>query len=285
MRDLRAALSDGPLLLDGGMGTLLESRGNDVSGDLWSARLLRDDPDEVRRAHEEFVAAGADILITTSYQVGFGVQLADDEVELLLRNSVAVARDAGARFVAASVGPYGAVRADGSEYTGDYDLSRTELRDWHRRRLEALASSGADALAIETVPCLTEVEALCAEVAELGATAWVSLSASSTGWRPGELADAFAVIAATPGMVAAGVNCCAPEAVAGALALVPPGLPGIAYPNSGERWDAQARRWEGDAGIPTDGAQEWIASGARIVGGCCRTTPADIARLAAMLGR
>ncbi|SIT67522.1 homocysteine S-methyltransferase [Microbacterium sp. RU33B] len=283
MPDLRAALAERPVVLDGGLGTLLEARGNDLTSDLWSARLLRDHPDEVSAAHAEFVAAGADVLITSSYQLGFGAAVPDDDVEELIGRSVRVASAAGGRFVAASVGPYGAVRADGSEYTGDYGTSVAELRAWHRRRLHLLADAGADALAIETIPALAEVEALCAELADLGVPAWISLSASSTGWRGDDLAEAFALAAATPGVFATGVNCCAPETVLSTLAHVPSGVAGIAYPNSGERWDAVTRSWAGDAGIPTDAAQSWVEAGARLVGGCCRTTPADIAVLASAI--
>jgi homocysteine S-methyltransferase len=283
MPDIRDALAERPLVLDGGLGTLLEARGNDVSGDLWSARLLREDPREVRAAHEEFVASGADVLISSSYQLGFGASLSDDEVEHLLARSVTIAREAGGRFVAASVGPFGAVRADGSEYTGDYHRTVKELREWHRRRLHALADSGADALAIETIPSPFEVDALCAELATLDVPAWVSLSASSSGWRDDDLASSLAAAAETPGVFAVGVNCCPPDLVLPALARIPASTPGIAYPNSGERWDADARSWSGPAGLDVNDAREWIAAGALLVGGCCRTTPSDIAALAAMV--
>lgn len=281
MPDLACALAAEPLVLDGGLGTLLEARGNDLTGELWSARLLRDDPDEVRAAHEQFVAAGADVIITSSYQVGFGGSIPDAEVVALLRRSVSVARDAGARFVAASVGPVGALRADGSEYTGDYDMTATELREWHRRRLEILADTEADALAIETVPSLTEATALCAELADLGMPAWISMSASSTGLTEADLSAAFSLSAATPGVFAAGVNCCAHGAVLPALALLPPTIAGVVYPNSGETWHAASRSWRGEPASPTDSTGAWLDAGARLVGGCCRTTPDDVSAIAA----
>ncbi|MDC7804325.1 homocysteine S-methyltransferase [Sphingomonas sp. BLCC-B65] len=284
--DLRSALRDRPLVLDGGLGTLLESRGNDLSGRLWSARLLRDDPEEVRAAHAEFVDAGADVLVTSSYQLAYGIGMDDDEVDDLLRRSVALAKGAGDAFVAASVGPFGAVRADGSEYTGAYDVDVETLRTFHRRRLEVLADAGADALAIETIPSRLEVQALAAELGRLGRPdlpVWISLSAASSGFVGADLAAALADAAEVAGVVAVGVNCCPPEAVAPALAAVPSGVAGIAYPNSGERWDAEARTWVGEGGVPTALASAWIAAGARLVGGCCRTTPAHIAALAASL--
>ncbi len=180
-----------PLLLDGGLGTLLESRGNDVSSSLWSARVLRDDPDEVRAAHAEFADAGADVLISASYQVGFGGEIPDADVDMLLRRSVSLAREAGDGLVAASIGPVGALRADGSEYTGDYGLDLAQLRSLHRRRLAVLADAGADLLAVETIPAPLEVEALAVELADLGVPAFVSLSADSTGYaEAGALAGA-----------------------------------------------------------------------------------------------
>ncbi len=279
------ALQERPLVLDGGLGTLLEARGNDLSSALWSARLLVDDPDEIRAAHAEFVAAGADVLITSSYQVGYETNGDPADVDALLRRSVDLARQAGGRFVAASVGPYGAVRADGSEYTGDYGLDAVELRRWHRRRLRVLADAGADVLAIETVPSLVEVEAICAELDGLGIPAWISLSAASTGFDPASMRAAMAVAAETDGVVAVGVNCCPPADVLPALAAAPAEIARVAYPNSGERWDAAARAWFGDGGVPTGLAHEWVAAGARLVGGCCRTTPADISALAAALAR
>ena len=274
-------LATRPLVLDGGLGTLLESRGNEVSSALWSARVLRDDPDEVRSAHAEFAAAGADVLITASYQVGFGGEIPDAEVDTLLRRSVSLARDAGDGLVAASVGPVGALRADGSEYTGAYGLDLTELRAGHRRRLAVLAEAGADLLAVETIPSALEVEALALELADLGVPAFVSLSADSAGYaRPGTLAATLRTAASIPGVIAVGVNCCAPTSVGPALAQAP-AVPLVAYPNTGERWDATTRTWTGGAGPLAAAAPEWVAAGARLVGGCCRSPPADIAAIAA----
>lgn len=281
MTDLAAALRAGPLVLDGGLGTLLEARGHDLSSALWSARLLRDDPDAVRRAHSEFVDAGADVIITSSYQLAYGGAIDDTEVTALLARSVSLAREAGDVFVAASVGPFGAARADGSEYRGDYGLDAGALARWHRRRLQVLAAAEPDVLAIETIPCVPEVEALVTELDTLGMQAWISLSASSTELGGGMLAEALRIAAESPRVLAVGVNCCPPERVSGALQLAPEGVDLVAYPNSGEKWDADARRWRGTPGIPTESAHEWIAAGARLVGGCCRTTPGDIADLSA----
>lgn len=289
-------LPPGPVVLDGGLATLLEAHGHDLSSHLWSARVLVEDPQSIRRAHEEFFQAGAQVATTASYQASFDglarLGLDHRQVVDLLRRSVEVAvaaREASRPdgWVAASVGPYGAVLADGSEYRGDDGLSVAELRRFHRPRLQVLAEAGADLLAIETIPSLAEVEAVLAELSGTGHPAWVSLSvgpgARTRAREP--VAEAFAMAAEVTEVVAAGVNCTAPADVLDALAALPSTLPGIAYPNSGQGWDAAAKRWVGRSAFDPALVRSWVAAGARLVGGCCRVGPADIAAVAAALGR
>jgi homocysteine S-methyltransferase len=249
-------------------------------------------PGEITAVHRAFFRAGADIATTASYQASFaglearGVDRAG--AERLLRRSVELAREAalvegGRRWVAASVGPYGAALADGSEYRGRYGLSVAALRAWHRPRLEVLAAAGPDVLALETVPDVDEADALVDAVAGLGVPAWLSYSIDGERTRAGQpLTAAFAVAADAPEIVAVGVNCCAPADVPGAVALAREitGKPVIAYPNSGEGWDAGARGWTGASRFAASEGRRWVAEGARIVGGCCRVGPAGIARLA-----
>ena len=293
---LRDTIATRPVVLDGGLATLLEQHGHDLTSHLWSARLLRDDPAAVERAHREFFAAGAEVATTASYQVsfeGFGAEGVDpDEVERLLRRSVelaAAARDAVAPegWVAASVGPYGAVLADGSEYRGDYDLDVAGLRTFHRARLEVLASTvgaGADVLAIETVPCLAEVEAVLAELDGTGVPAWLSLSAAGGRTRAGEpLEEAFAMAADVAEVVAVGVNCTTPSDARDAVPLAGVHGPAVVYPNSGQGWDASARSWTGTSAFDIADVAAWVAAGARLVGGCCRVGPQDVAALRAAL--
>ncbi|WP_210503737.1 homocysteine S-methyltransferase [Nocardioides xinjiangensis] len=295
---LRDAVASRAVVLDGGLATLLERHGHDLSSDLWSARLLRDEPAAVEAAHREFFAAGAEVATTASYQVsfeGFGAQGADrGEVAALLRRSVelaAAARDAVAPggWVAASVGPYGAVLADGSEYRGDYDLDVAGLRAFHRPRLEVLAStvgSGADVLAVETVPCLAEVEAVLAELDGTGVPAWLSLSAAGGRTRAGEpLAEAFAMAADVAEVIAVGVNCTTPADAGTAVPLVGARRPVVVYPNSGQSWNAATRMWEGRSAFHADDVAGWVAGGARLVGGCCRVGPEDVSSLRRALGR
>ena len=282
-------------IADGGLATELEARGHDLSDALWSARLLVDAPEEIAAVHASFFRAGATIATTASYQASFdafaGRGVERDETARLLRRSVELARNArddvgvpGAT-VAASVGPYGAALADGSEYRGRYGLSVAQLEDWHRPRLEVLANAGADVLALETIPDADEAEALVNVVRSLGVPAWLSYTIDGTQTRAGQpLADAFAVTAGVPEVVAVGVNCCAPEDVLPAIGLAgAAGKPVIVYPNSGERWDAARHAWVGAPRFSPRLAVQWVSAGARIVGGCCRVRPADIAELAAAL--
>jgi homocysteine S-methyltransferase len=194
-----------------------------------------------------------------------------------------MAGDGKARWVAASVGPYGAALADGSEYRGRYGLSVRELVAWHRPRLEVLAEACPDVLALETVPDIDEAEALMTAISGLGIPAWLSYSIAGERTRAGQpLAEAFAVAVGVPEVVAVGVNCCAPADVLAAIAAAREvtGKPVIVYPNSGEDWDARRRAWTGQSQYSAGLPRQWIAAGARIAGGCCRVRPADIALIA-----
>lgn len=313
------ALAAGPLVLDGGLSNQLAAAGYDLDdGALWSARLLVDAPEALVAAHRAYYAAGAEVVITAGYQASFAGfarrGIGRRAAERLLASSVALARVAGdgaagdgaasdraedgsagdgsasdgaagdgrRRWVAASVGPYGAVLADGSEYRGRYGLSVTELERFHRPRLEVLAAAGPDVLALETVPDVVEARALVRAVRGLRVPAWLSYTVAGGRTRAGQpLAEAFAVARDAPEVVAVGVNCCAPEEVAEAVRIAArvTGKPVVAYPNSGERWDPATRRWLGAATGPADLAAGWIADGARLVGGCCRVGPEQIARL------
>ncbi|MDX1882088.1 homocysteine S-methyltransferase [Mycolicibacterium sp. 120270] len=291
-----AASNHTVLVSDGGLATELEARGHDLSDDLWSARLLFDAPDEIVAAHSAFYRAGAAIATTASYQASFDGFAADgiarSDAERLMRLSVTLASRArdevgdDGRYVAASVGPYGAALANGEEYIGRYGLSVAQLAAWHLPRLEVLADAGADVLAIETLPDVDEAEALVGLVQRLGVPAWLSYTISGSQTRAGQpLADAFAVAADVDEIVAVGVNCCAPDDVLPAIGIAREvtGKPVVVYPNSGEVWDGPARKWVGTSRWSAELPSQWVAAGARIVGGCCRVMPDDIAALAAIL--
>jgi homocysteine S-methyltransferase len=286
----------GVVISDGGLATELEARGNDLSDDLWSARLLEEAPQEIVAVHEAFFRAGAQIATTASSQASFegfarrGIDRAG--AERLMRRSVelaAAARDASAPsgWVAASIGPYGAMLAHGEEYVGRYGLSVAELAAWHRRRLEILAAAGPDVLALETIPDIDEAQALVELVRGQGVPAWLSYTIDGDATRAGQpLDEAFAVAADVSEIVAVGVNCCAPVDVLGAVitARRVTGKPVIVYPNSGEVWDGANRVWVGTSGMDTELARSWVDAGARIVGGCCRVRPAGLTAVAAAVG-
>ncbi|MCX4584671.1 homocysteine S-methyltransferase [Streptomyces sp. NBC_01481] len=291
-RPLAAALAEGVVVLDGGLSNQLEAQDCDLSDELWSARLLADDPREIETAHAAYVRAGAQVLITSSYQATFegfvrhGV--AREEAAGLLARSVELARTAGELvpgevWVAASVGPYGAMLADGSEYRGRYGLSVRELERFHRPRIEALVAAGPDVLALETVPDIDEAEALLRAVDAYGLPVWLSYTITGERTRAGqELAAAFALAAGRDQVIAVGVNCCDPRDADRAveLAAAVTAKPVVVYPNSGERWNAEERGWRGGSTYNPGRVRDWLASGARLVGGCCRVGPGQIAELA-----
>ncbi len=283
-------------VLDGGLATELERGGADLSGGLWSARLLAERPELIRQLHQAYYDAGADIAITASYQASFAgfaaIGIDKEETARLLRRSVELAAEARAaarpaagreRWIAASVGPYGAALHDGSEYHGDYGLSVADLREFHGERLRVLAGAGADLLACETIPSLDEARALAGVLREVpAARAWISFtSLDDRHTAHGEpLADCATILDAQPQVVALGVNCVRPEATASLIRELRQGTtkPIVVYPNSGEVWDAAAQCWRGPATATplAELVREWMAAGATWIGGCCRTTPASV---------
>jgi homocysteine S-methyltransferase len=306
MTSLRDALAAGPLVLDGGLSTELEQRGHDLSSDLWSARLLHDEPDEIVQVHASFLEAGAQVITTASYQAsveGFArAGFARDEARLLITRSVELARAAvaltgNAAWVAGSAGPYGAMLANGEEYTGAYPagIGGRQLRAFHREQLTLLREAGADVVACETIPSLDETAAVIAELEDLQQPGWVSLT-TVTGpdgvvrTRRGELAqDAFALAADADQVIAVGVNCTSPDGVTAAIRVAAraSGKPVVVYPNSGETWDGAARTWTGTSNgeaFTAEQLSEWLDAGARLVGGCCRVSPSAISAISRSVG-
>jgi len=294
------------MILDGAMATELERAGCDLNDPLWSAKVLLEAPELIKAVHASYFDAGADCAITASYQAtfaGFARRgLSESEAAALMQLSVRLAVEARDEFwanpanrlnrpkpiIAASIGPYGAYLADGSEYRGDYGLTEPALMTFHRPRMAVLANTEADLLACETIPCLIEAQALTHLLAEFPhLTAWITFTAKdevhlSHGER---LADCLAWLNDYPQVVAVGVNCTAPKYIAGLIreARAVTTRPIIIYPNSGEGYSALEHRWVGPAGHTEFGAQTqfWRACGASVIGGCCRTTPADIQKIAA----
>lgn len=293
------------IVLDGALATELEARGLDLSSDLWSAQVLQTNPETIYNVHLDYYRAGADVAITASYQatsLGFKEHLgfsAEQSAELI-KNSVQVAQQArdqalkeleslpiGPRMllVAGSVGPYGAYLSNGAEYTGDYKIGDKEMKDFHRDRIQALVDAGVDLLACETMPNVDEIRCLLELLKEeFPATrAWVSCTLrDSQHLSDGTpLPEVVKLVDMEPQIIAFGVNCIPEQDVSPALDSLRPltSKPVVVYPNSGETWDAKDRQWHGARAQGQTLAtiiSEWHDKGARLVGGCCRTGPADI---------
>ncbi|XP_069493160.1 homocysteine S-methyltransferase-like isoform X2 [Ambystoma mexicanum] len=297
-------------ILDGGLSSELGVSGFLIEDDpLWSARVLQTNPSAIKDVHLNFLRSGADVITTATYQaslegfrkhLGLGVE---DAAELL-KSGVKIAKDAVDTFlsevsdkksllVAGSVGPYGAFLHDCSEYTGNYvdAMSVEEFMAWHRPQLQCLASAGVDLFALETIPSQKEAEALVALLREFPNTkAWVSYSCkdelhTSHGEK---FEDAVNVATKSSQLVAVGVNCSPPNLISHLLKSANRtthlAIPWIAYPNRGGVWDLHAG-WSGAAIQKTvaEYAPDWVALGAKWIGGCCQITASDIADLKRIL--
>jgi len=289
------------LVIDGALATELERRGYDLKDDLWSAKILLEQPEAIRQLHSDYFKAGADCAITASYQAT--IQrfvrrgLNEQEAIALIQKSVQLAiaardefwADKSNRlgrskpFVAASIGPYGAFLADGSEYRGNYGLTENELMDFHRPRMRALVDAKPDIFACETIPSLIEAQALAKLLREFpDITAWFSFSARDEKHiSEGQLfADCAKLLENNPQIAAIGINCTSPKYIP---SLIREGKkqtskPILVYPNLGETYDASKNDWDGHVAVESFGeeARVWFEAGARLIGGCCRTTPEDI---------
>ena len=293
-------------IIDGAMATELEARGCDLNDSLWSAKVLLEQPGLICAVHLDYFNAGADVAITASYQAtveGFAKRgLSREQAIDLMKKSVQLAKDARDEFwsdeenrsnracplIAGSVGPYGAYLADGSEYRGDYKLGEDELMAFHRPRVEALIASGVDLLACETIPCLIEARALIRLLAEFPNTfAWFTFTAQDDGHiSNGEsVADVAAFLDDQPQAAAIGINCTSPLHITGLIREIrkSTGKPIVVYPNSGEVYDAATNTWHGETSCDSFGVQSkaWFEAGARLIGGCCRTTPGHIREIKA----
>ena len=263
-------------LVDGGLSTALEELGEQPQGLLWTAAALLDRPEVITAAHRRYVEAGADVVITSSYQAsepGFvAAGLSATDARRVLATTTEVARASGASMVACSVGPYGAYLANGSEYRGDYETPWGDIRAFHRARLEVLVDTGPDLFAIETIPLVAEAEVVVEELRRLtDAPAWLTFSCADASRTCGGDLFADAASRVAPAVQAVGVNCTAPGFVEPLLRSATVDVPFVVYPNHGAAWDADHKCWIG----PTGGAElpglvpAWLDAGARLIGGCC----------------
>ena len=276
--------------LDGGLSTALENNGNKLTTSLWTGELIKSNPAEITKAHLDFINAGAQIIITSSYQLsysGCGARgWSEQETDQALITSTKLAKDAvdqsgKAVKVAASVGPYGASLADGSEYKGNYGVTKTVLKDFHSRRLELLISTSPDYLALETMPDTFEVEILLELLKDCPIPFWISYSCRQGNQTNAGQSFQAAVDLAREAM-AVGINCTKPELITDLLRSASSSKPFIVYPNSGRVWDAKNKVWtgSGSAGFSDQLISEWVGAGAQIIGGCCGIGSTEIEKLA-----
>ncbi|MCY7917388.1 homocysteine S-methyltransferase [Bacillus vallismortis] len=306
MNPIQHILDTYPLIvLDGAMATELERKGCDLNDSLWSAKILMEEPELIKQVHTDYFAAGADCAITASYQStfeGFAARgLSEAEARRLIEMSVSIAAEARDEFwafeenrlnrpkpiIAASVGPYGAYLADGSEYRGHYAISEDELVEFHRPRMKALIEAGADVLACETIPCLSEAKAIARLLKEFPeAYAWISFSVKDSQHISDgtPVADCASWLDEHRQIAALGINCTPLQHIPFLIEELKKhsSKPIIVYPNSGEQYDPKTKTWNGAGCAEPFGtsARTWHEKGAKLIGGCCRTTPEDIKEIA-----
>jgi len=288
------------MIVDGAMATELEAMGCDLNDELWSAKVLAEQPELIKRVHLSYFAAGADCGITASYQATVAGYMkkgySEEYAEGLIIRSVKLLSEARDEWwesegkssgrvyplIAAAVGPYGAFLADGSEYRGGYGVPKEVIGDFHKRRMELLWNAGAEILAIETIPSLEEA-LITAEITEkIDADCWISFSCKnekeiSEGTSIAECAEKLNKFNCVK---AIGLNCTAPQFVESLIKEIKSVSvkPVVVYPNSGEEYDAVTKTWHGSKDGKTYGqwAENWYKAGTEVIGGCCRTTPANI---------
>ncbi|WP_163933319.1 homocysteine S-methyltransferase [Paraferrimonas sp. SM1919] len=290
-----------PLVLDGGLASQLEAMGHDLNHPLWSAKLLLEQPEAIIAAHIAFLEAGADCIITSSYQAsvqGFAeLGLRPQQIEQAMALASTLAVEARTRFmlnhcdrlqplIAASVGPYGAVLANGAEYHGNYGINDADLERFHFQRLLQLNLASVDVILFETIPSLQEIKVITELAPGLEKPIWLSLSCQN-GYRLNDgnaVTDAIKLINGIENIHAIGINCTAPKYITELIETLKANtdLPILVYPNSGESYDAGEKCWHGDSDVASfvDNAKGWSRQGVKIIGGCCRVTPRHINALA-----
>ena len=289
------------LLLDGGMSNQLEDQGFDLNNELWSAHLLLSQPRAIVDAHLHYLNAGAQCLITASYQATVSglIQsgLNEQQAGELITSSVSLAQQAidefliknpntERPFVAASIGPYGASLADGSEYHGKYGVNDEVLRDHHQAQITLLAQTNADLLECETIPSLQEARILKELLEKQIKPAWLSFSCKN-GQQLNDgtpIEECVKEFNNTVNPIALGINCTNPKYIVELIKRIKSACPEkliVVYPNSGEDYDANSKAWYGTSSPSECGhaSVSWINAGADIIGGCCRMGPQHISSI------
>ena len=287
-----------PLLIDGGLSNVLENQGLNLNHKLWSAYILETNPEAIIKAHFTYLKSGSQCVTTSSYQASVKgyMDLGFDKTKAkkLILRSVELAEIAIKRYttttenefqplIAASIGPYGAYLADGSEYHGNYDVSDDLLKEFHLSRIKLLDSTNADFFACETIPSFQEAKVISEIIKHTNKSAWISFSCKNEQHLNDgtKIDDCVKYFASHPKIFAIGVNCTAPKYISGLIKSIKTNSGGkkiIVYPNSGEAYNAESKTWLGlsDPNLFVDMSKEWIELGANIIGGCCRIGPDHI---------
>ena len=304
--DFTEFLTNHTVVLDGAMSTPLERLGADTNNDLWTAKALIDNEELVYEVHKMYFEAGADLIITDTYQANVQafekVGYSEKEARNLIKKAVKIAQKARDdyenrtgkhNYIAGTIGPYGAYLANGSEYRGDYELSTKEYQQVHLPRIEELVNAEVDILAIETQPKLDEVLAILELLKEKYPQQKVyvsyTLSDDDTISDGTPLPRAIHALEDYSQVIAVGINCVK-------LELVEPALKNmkeitdkhlIVYPNSSAVYDPKSKTWSQPKTSATfeELIPNWYEAGARIIGGCCTTGPKEIKAVAYFIKR
>lgn len=296
------------IIIDGALGTQIQKNGHNVSDSLWSAKFLDEDPQVIKDVHMQYLDSGADIIITSSYQASFEGFLKKgftyEKVVELLKLSINIAIEARDEFwennsdtnrikplVAASIGPYGAYLADGSEYSGNYEISDEELKNFHKKRLEVLIQTNPDIYAFETIPSLNEAKILCELIDEFNLTnSWITFSAKDDSFTNAgnEINESIKILENTKSLGAIGINCTAPQYMPKLIKNIKANTnkPIVIYPNGGSKYNPITKLWEQGEISPIEYAKMshlWVSKGAKLIGGCCLTTPQEIKEIRKVL--
>lgn len=290
-------------ILDGAFGTMLQNKGYDINDELWSAKFLNENPKVIAQIHTDYLQAGADCIITASYQASFEGFMkkgfSEQKAKELIQSSIFIAQKARDDFwnnfshkdtrpkpiVAASIGPYGAYLADGSEYSGDYKISDKELEAFHKKRLLTILEAKPDILACETIPSFKEAQILSDLLKKHPYPAWISFSAKDAKHIHSgeEIKECARWFEKQDHIYALGINCTAPEFAALLIEEIRSvsSKPIVLYPNTGTAYNPITKQWQESTFNNTYGQLSyfWYQKGANAIGGCCGTTPKEIEQI------
>ncbi len=288
------------IINDGAAGTHLESFNCDLNHKLWTAKILKEQPNLIKQVHLDYFEAGADCGMSVSYQATIKGLMengsSEEEACEIIKSSITILNEARDEWyeksgkalgrpyplISGAVGPYGAYLANGAEYRGDYEIDKEFLINFHKKRMTILWEAGADLLAIETIPNIQEAIILAEIAEEIGAKCWLTFSCKNyTDISDGTpIKDAVKMIEKFSSIVSVGVNCTAPKYISNLIDEIKKSSDKYItiYANSGEKYDPITKTWDGskDGKRYVDYAVEWKEKGATLIGGCCGTTPKEI---------